>query len=205
MTERTEEQGTERAIDLFYGQPIGSRRLEIQKLHYKLHQKYFGLFDEIYKKYKGSFRKINEGCEEIATKDRWKWLCEQGYFELLHNSHIEYENLRKSPLGRIVSRETGEIFDRSDHENMLTASNNLFRIGSDPVLSTVLNDGVYKPNVLGNTKRERKKARHREDIYARRLQKHVYQRYLSEVVGKPITTEEYEREYGFLSDKGETI
>lgn len=197
MTTQTQEQGREEKIDYFYGQPIGSRRLAIEKLHDKLQKKYFALCDKLHKKYHGSF-------DKIVPSDTLKGLAQQGYFELLHNSNVEHKNLDESPLGRIVHQEVGEIFDRSDQENMLEASDSIFRNDSDPVLSTILHDCVYELNVPGHTRRERKKVRHRRDIFGRRLQKHVYERYLSEAVGKPITVEEYEREFGFLSDKSET-
>jgi hypothetical protein len=172
MTNETEEQEQERKgeIDSFYGQPIGSRRLEIEKLRHKLFEKLLGLFNEIHDRYK--------------------------------DEHVRVE---QSPLGRIVYDldHTHNLFDRSDHENMLDASDSLFRNDSDPVLSTVLDESVYKLDTPGHTKRERKRARHRLDIFRRRLQKHVYERYLSEAVGKPITVEEYEREFGFLSGVNE--
>jgi hypothetical protein len=191
-----EEKGRVGTIDPFYGQPIGSRRLEIQKLHYKLHNKHHKLCMGIHKKYERSFERINGRCREIAPQDALRWLFEQGYFDLLAKSGAELEILRESPLGRIVYIEPGEIFDRSDHENMLDASDGLFRLDSDPVIERVLTDDIYEKGL-------RKRQRHRADIYGRRLQKHVYERYLSEAVGRPITVEEYEREFGFLSDKGE--
>jgi len=197
------EQGREGEIDPRYGYPIGSRRLKIEKLHHKLREKYHALRDEVSKKFKESLRKIIEESEKFPSLERVDWLIEHGYLELLGSSYMEKENLQKSPLGMIVNQETLEIFDVSDHENMLNASGSVFRNDSDPVLSTILSDGVYKLNVPGNTRRERKKSRHRADIYGRRLQKHVYEKYLSQAVGKPITIEEYEREFGFLSGKGE--
>ena len=108
--------------------------------------------------------------------------------------------LDRTPLARLSMYYSHELFEDSDHENMLDATDSIFRLDSDPVLSTVLDESVYnlpsKP-----TRREKKKRRHRQDIYLRRLQKHVYERYLSEAVGRPITIEDYEREFGFLKEE----
>ena len=202
MTNETQIQEREERIDPSYGHPIGSRRLEIEKLHHKLYQKYFTLCDEINKKYKGAFEAININ-HKLSVSDYIRQLNNHGYFDLLSLSQGERRQLDGSALGRIVSNEPSKIFDISNHENMLDASDSIFRNDDDPVLSTVLNDDVHKLNVPGNIKRERKKARHRSDVYSRRLQKHVYERYLSEAVGKPITVEEYEREFGFLSEGGQ--
>jgi len=200
MDKQTQEQGREGEIDPFYGQPIGSRRLEIQKLRSKLHKKKHALIDEIYDKYKDQFKAIREKCEGLDLLSHLRTLEKEKYFDLLSLSQGEYNQIDESPLSRILFTDTFELYDRSDHENMLRATNWLFRSDSDPVLKNVLDHSVYGPNAPRHTKRERKKARHRADIYGRRLQKHVYERYLSEAVGKPITVEEYEKEFGFLSD-----
>lgn len=42
------------------------------------------------------------------------------------------------------------------------------------------------------------------EMEERTMTKKTYEKYLSEVIGRPFTTEEYEREYGFLSDENET-
>ena len=203
MTNETQEQGREGEIDPFYGQSISPRILEIQKLRFKLHGKKHVLVHEIHDKHKDQYKEISEKCEGLDTLNHLRTLEKNKYFDLLSLSQGEYSQVDESPLGRILFNDFSELYDRSDHENMLDASDSLFRNDSDPVLTTVLDESVYELNVPGNTRRERKKGRHRSDIYRRRLQKHVYERYLSEAVGKPITVEEYEREFGFLSGVNE--
>lgn len=195
MNEQKEREGN---IDQFYRQPIGSRRLKILKLRSKLREKKSKLSKKIYYKYKESFDAINVN-HELDISNFIRQLNKQGYFDLLSRSQSECNRLDKSPLTRILYNDFSELYGRSNHKNMLDASNSIFRNDSDPVLSTVLNDEIYKLNVPGNTRRERKKARHKSDIYRRRLEKHVYERYLSEAVGRHTTVEEYEKEFEFLS------
>jgi len=200
MTEQKEKQGygREGEIDPFYGQPMGSRRLEIKKIYSKLLEKKHALANNIHNKYKESFEAIKVD-PELEIPNYIRELKQQEYFELLSLSQGEYNQLEESPLAQILKNDFFELCDRNDHENMLDATDSIFRNDSDPVLSSILDKSVYKLNVLGNIKRERKKARHRSEIYGRRLQKHVYEKYLSQVVGKPITIEQYEKEFGFLS------
>jgi hypothetical protein len=192
MTKETQEQ----LIDPLYGFSIGSRRWEISRLYYKLKHRHHISCMAIHKKYERDFKKINRKCKGLTPWRTLRCLAKEGYFDLLDLVEGELKVLRESSLGIVTDNDLHNIFDTTDHKNMLNASDGLWRIDSDPVIANVLTDSIYD----NRSKNSLKKQKDRQGIYnGRRMKKEVYEGYLSEAVGKPITIEQYEREFGFLS------